>query len=170
MPTFMIPMKWTDQGVRTIKDAKKRVNAARDLAKKVGVEIKQLWLIGIVSHLLLIVVIRSGEAESVQYAMAGRCEAEEAGCNDCDNNKREHLLHYLLPVSVGACDHRPWLGRPVRTRARDRASDRRSLHHDARPTARSGAGTQNEPGARSLLRQAGARATWSISRCVPSLI
>jgi uncharacterized protein with GYD domain len=44
MPTFMISMKWTDQGVRTIKDAKKRVNGARDLAKKVGVEIKQVWL------------------------------------------------------------------------------------------------------------------------------
>ena len=44
MPTFMISMKWTDQGIRTIKDAKKRVTAARDLGKKVGVEIKQLWL------------------------------------------------------------------------------------------------------------------------------
>jgi len=44
MPTFMISMNWTDQGIRTIKDAQKRLNAARDLAKKVGVEIKQVWL------------------------------------------------------------------------------------------------------------------------------
>ena len=44
MPTFMISMNWTDQGIRTIKDAKKRLDAARDLAKKVGVEIKQVWL------------------------------------------------------------------------------------------------------------------------------
>jgi uncharacterized protein with GYD domain len=37
-------MKFTDQGSRTIKDAPKRASAARDLAKKVGVEIKQVWL------------------------------------------------------------------------------------------------------------------------------
>jgi hypothetical protein len=35
-------VKWTDQGIRTGKDAHKRMNAARDLAKKVGVEIKQI--------------------------------------------------------------------------------------------------------------------------------
>ena len=43
-PTFMISNKWTDQGIRTIKDEKKRISASRDLAKKVGVEVKQLWL------------------------------------------------------------------------------------------------------------------------------
>ena len=44
MPTFMLSNKWTDQGIRTIKDTKKRIGASRDLAKKVGVEVKQLWL------------------------------------------------------------------------------------------------------------------------------
>ena len=44
MPTFMLSMNWTDQGIRSIKDAPKRVKAARDLAKKVGIEIKQLYL------------------------------------------------------------------------------------------------------------------------------
>ena len=44
MATFMVSMNWTDQGIRSIKDAPKRVKAARDLAKKVGVEIKQLYL------------------------------------------------------------------------------------------------------------------------------
>jgi uncharacterized protein with GYD domain len=37
---FMIAMKFTDQGIRTIKDAPKRTQAARDLAKKLGIEIK----------------------------------------------------------------------------------------------------------------------------------
>ena len=44
MPTFMLSLNFTDQGIRTIKDAPKRVQGARDLAKKVGVEIKQLYL------------------------------------------------------------------------------------------------------------------------------
>ena len=44
MTTFMLSMNWTDQGLRGIKDAPKRVKAARSLAKKVGVEIKQIYL------------------------------------------------------------------------------------------------------------------------------
>ena len=44
MPTFMMSLNWTDQGIRGIKDAPKRVQAGRELAKKVGVEIKQLYL------------------------------------------------------------------------------------------------------------------------------
>src|ERR1019366_9554938 len=44
MPTFMVSMKFTDQGIRTIKDAPKRTQAARDLAKKMGIEIKQIYL------------------------------------------------------------------------------------------------------------------------------
>ena len=35
---FMISMKFTDQGIRTIKDAPKRTKAARELAKKLGIE------------------------------------------------------------------------------------------------------------------------------------
>ena len=44
MPTFMMSLNWTDQGIRAIKDLPKRSEAARDLAKKVGVEIKHLYL------------------------------------------------------------------------------------------------------------------------------
>ena len=36
MPTFIITMSWTDQGIRAIKDAPKRAAAARELAKKMG--------------------------------------------------------------------------------------------------------------------------------------
>lgn len=61
MPTFMISMKWTDQEIRTIKDAPKRVSAARDLAKKVGVEIKQVWLTNGESDLVSFVEAASGE-------------------------------------------------------------------------------------------------------------
>jgi uncharacterized protein with GYD domain len=44
MSTYMLSLNWTDQGVRAVKDAPKRAQAGRELAKKVGVEIKQLFL------------------------------------------------------------------------------------------------------------------------------
>jgi uncharacterized protein with GYD domain len=44
MSTFMLSMNFTDQGIRTIKDAPKRVKAAHDLAKKMGIDIKQVYL------------------------------------------------------------------------------------------------------------------------------
>ena len=44
MPTFMLSMSFTDQGIRGVKDAPKRAQAARDLGKKSGVEIKHLYL------------------------------------------------------------------------------------------------------------------------------
>src|ERR1700736_5506779 len=44
MPTFILTINWTDQGIRAVRDAPKRSQAARELAKKVGVEIKQIYL------------------------------------------------------------------------------------------------------------------------------
>ena len=54
MSTFVITANWTDQGVRAIKDVPKRTKAARDLAKKLGVEIKHAFLTTGESDLLLI--------------------------------------------------------------------------------------------------------------------
>ena len=34
MPTFVGMLSWTDQGVRTVKDTPKRIQAARERAKK----------------------------------------------------------------------------------------------------------------------------------------
>jgi uncharacterized protein with GYD domain len=44
MAAYMLLCNFTDQGVRTIKDALKRRKAARELAKKLGVEIKTGYL------------------------------------------------------------------------------------------------------------------------------
>ncbi len=44
MPTFISMLSWTDQGIRSVKDTPKRVQAAKDAAKKLGIEIKQLFL------------------------------------------------------------------------------------------------------------------------------
>jgi uncharacterized protein with GYD domain len=44
MSTFMLSMNFTDQGIRTIKDVPNRVKVAHDLADKMGVDIKQVYL------------------------------------------------------------------------------------------------------------------------------
>jgi uncharacterized protein with GYD domain len=61
MPTFMMSMNFTDQGIRGIKDAPKRAEAARDLGKRLGVEIKHLYLTAGDSDLVVFVETPSGD-------------------------------------------------------------------------------------------------------------
>ena len=61
MPTFIMTGTWTDQGIRAVKEAPKRAQAARDLAKKLGVEIKQVFLTSGESDLLLILETPNGD-------------------------------------------------------------------------------------------------------------
>jgi uncharacterized protein with GYD domain len=44
MSSYMLLCNFTDQGVRTIKDATKRRKVAREMAKKLGVEITKGYL------------------------------------------------------------------------------------------------------------------------------
>ena len=44
MSAYMLLCNFTDQGVRTIKDAPKRRAAARELAKKLGIDVKASYL------------------------------------------------------------------------------------------------------------------------------
>ena len=47
MATYLILYKYTDKGVQTIKDAPKRVEAAKKTAEKAGVRIREtMWLQG----------------------------------------------------------------------------------------------------------------------------
>ena len=69
MPTFIMSLNWTEQGIRNVKDAPKRSAAARDLGKKVGVEIKQLFLTSGDSDLVLIVDTPNGD-NVAKFAMA----------------------------------------------------------------------------------------------------
>lgn len=69
MPTFMMSLNWTDQGIRGIKDAPKRVQAGRELAKKVGVEIKQLYLTAGGSDIVLFVDAPNGD-NVAKFALA----------------------------------------------------------------------------------------------------
>ena len=61
MPTFIITLSLTEQGIRTVKDVPKRVAAGRETAKKFGVEIKQTYLTSGESDLLIIAESTSGD-------------------------------------------------------------------------------------------------------------
>src|SRR5262249_14896304 len=69
MPTFMMSLNWTDQGIRAVKDSPKRSEDARELAKKVGVEIKHLYLTSGDSDLVIFVDSPSGD-NVAKFALA----------------------------------------------------------------------------------------------------
>jgi uncharacterized protein with GYD domain len=69
MPMFILSINWTDQGIRNVKDAPKRAQAARDLGKKVGIDIKQIYLTSGESDLLAIVDAQTGD-NVAKFAMA----------------------------------------------------------------------------------------------------
>ncbi len=61
MATFIVMLNWTDQGVKTVKDAPKRMQAGRDLAKKLGGEVKQIYLTSGESDLMVIIDAPNGD-------------------------------------------------------------------------------------------------------------
>ena len=69
MLTFMLSLNWTDQGIRGVKDAPKRAQASRDLAKKMGVEIKQVYLTSGESDLVIFLDTESGD-NVAKFALA----------------------------------------------------------------------------------------------------
>ncbi len=44
MPTYIIQSQWTDQGIRNVKDAAKRLDVGRKRLKEMGGEIKAFYL------------------------------------------------------------------------------------------------------------------------------
>ena len=66
---FIMIGKFTDQGIRGIKDAPKRAQAARELGKKVGVDIQQVFLTAGDSDLLVIGETANGD-NMAKFALA----------------------------------------------------------------------------------------------------
>jgi uncharacterized protein with GYD domain len=66
---FICSLNWTEKGIANVKDAPKRAKAARDLAKKVGVEIKQIYLTSGEHDLVAIVETANGD-NMAKFAMA----------------------------------------------------------------------------------------------------
>lgn len=47
MPRYVVLANFTDQGIRNVKDTTKRATAAREMAQKMGVELKDVnWTLG----------------------------------------------------------------------------------------------------------------------------
>jgi len=66
---FMLSAKFTEQGIRGIKEAPKRAQAARDLGKKLGVEIKDAYMTTGDSDLVLMVEAANGD-NVLKFVMA----------------------------------------------------------------------------------------------------
>jgi len=66
---FIMSLNWTEQGIRGVKDAPKRANAAKALAKKTGVEIKQLYLTSGDTDMVAILETSNGD-NVAKFAMA----------------------------------------------------------------------------------------------------
>jgi len=69
MSSYMLLCNFTDQGVRTIKDAAKRRAAAREMAKKLGVEIETGYL-AIGPYDLIIQVEASNDEALATYLLS----------------------------------------------------------------------------------------------------
>ena len=69
MPTFVCYISWTEQGIRSVKEAPKRGKTARELARKLGVEMKHLYLTSGDSDLLCIMEAPSAD-NIAKFAMA----------------------------------------------------------------------------------------------------
>lgn len=62
MPAFILWLNWTDHGVKSVKEAPKRVQNGRNLAKKFGVDIKHVYLTSGDDNLMFLVDAPNGES------------------------------------------------------------------------------------------------------------
>ena len=67
MPTFILSLNWTEQGIRSVKDAPKRAQASKELAKKS--EIKEVYLTSGDDDLLIILDTPNGD-NVAKFALA----------------------------------------------------------------------------------------------------
>jgi uncharacterized protein with GYD domain len=67
MPTYITLLKYTQQGVAKVKDSPKRLDAGRKAFKKMGVEIKDTYLL--MGRYDLLCVIEAPDDDSIAKAM-----------------------------------------------------------------------------------------------------
>jgi len=66
---FVCMINWTEKGIAGIKDSPKRAKAARALAKKLGVEMKEMYLTSGDSDLMVMLEAANGDAVA-KFALA----------------------------------------------------------------------------------------------------
>ena len=69
MLTFIVSINFTDQGIKTIKGAPKRMQAGKALLKKMGGRVKQVYLTSGDSDAILIAEVPDGNVMA-KFAMA----------------------------------------------------------------------------------------------------
>jgi uncharacterized protein with GYD domain len=70
MPTYVSLLRFTDKGIQTIKEAPKRVEAAKQMAKSAGCEIKAVYYV--LGRYDVVVISEAPDDESaVRMALAG---------------------------------------------------------------------------------------------------
>ncbi len=69
MPTYISFASYTDQGIRNVKDSPKRLDAAKDLVKNLGGELKQFYLtMGVYD--IVIVLDLPGDDAAAKFALS----------------------------------------------------------------------------------------------------
>jgi uncharacterized protein with GYD domain len=66
---FIMSLSFTDQGIRKIKDGAKRAKSARELANKLGVQIKHLYMTSGESDLIAVLDTKNGD-NVAKFALA----------------------------------------------------------------------------------------------------
>jgi uncharacterized protein with GYD domain len=91
MPTYIALSTFTDQGIRNVKDTTKRAAAVKEMAKKFGTDMSQIyWTLG---HYDLVTII---EAQDEQAALTFAMAVGAAG------NIRTHTLRAFTADEMGA--------------------------------------------------------------------
>ncbi|WP_211464730.1 GYD domain-containing protein [Collimonas silvisoli] len=69
MATYIVLTNFTDQGIRTVKDTTKRAAAVREMAKKCGIEMKDIyWTLG--SHDLVVTFEAPDDATFTAFGLS----------------------------------------------------------------------------------------------------
>ena len=67
MPTYISLLRWTQQGIASVKDSPKRLDAGREAFRKLGVEIKDTYLT--MGRYDLVCVLEGASDEAVAKAL-----------------------------------------------------------------------------------------------------
>src|SRR5262245_10486423 len=69
MAKFLVLLNWTDQGIRTVTDSPKRLDGARDLAKKYGCEMRKFYMT-IGAYDMAVVINAPNDDAMAKFALA----------------------------------------------------------------------------------------------------
>ncbi|SFH60293.1 Uncharacterized protein, contains GYD domain [Collimonas sp. OK307] len=85
MATYIVLSNFTYQGIRTVKDTTKRAAAVREMAKKCGIEMKDIyWTLG--SHDLVVTFDAPDDATFTAFGLSLGAAGNVRGCVKTQNH------------------------------------------------------------------------------------